>query len=51
MIKDTNVQRTIVIPKEIAEKIDKEAKEYYCSSSAVVKKILIAYYKNKKFYD
>ncbi len=48
MIKDTNVQRTIVIPKEIAEKIDKEAKDNYCSASTMVKKILIEYYKNKK---
>lgn len=47
MIKSTNVQRTIVIPKEIASKIDKLAKENYCSASTMVKNILIDYFKNK----
>lgn len=47
MIKETNVQKTIVIPKEIAKKIKQEANENFCSESTMVKKILIEYYKNK----
>lgn len=47
MIKDSNVQKTIVIPKEIAEKIKQEAENNYCSESAMVKLILIEYFKNK----
>lgn len=47
MIKDSNVQKTIVIPKDIAEKIKQEAKKNYCSESTMVKFILIEYFKNK----
>lgn len=47
MIKDSNVQKTIVIPKEIAEKIKHEAENNYCSESTMVKLILIEYFKNK----
>lgn len=47
MIKDSNVQKTIVIPKEIAEKIKEEAKKHYCSESTMTKLILIEYFKNK----
>lgn len=47
MIKETNVQKCVVLPKEIVEKIEKEAKENYCSFSTRVKQILIEYYKNK----
>ena len=48
MIKSTNVQKTIVIPKDIFAKIENEAKGNYCSFSTMVKNILIEYYKNKK---
>ena len=47
MIKDTNVQKAVILPKEIAEKIEIEARENYCSFSTRVKQILIEYYKNK----
>lgn len=47
MIKDSNVQKTIVIPKEIADKIKQEAKKNYCSESTMAKLILIEYFKNK----
>jgi hypothetical protein len=47
MIKDTNVQKTIVIPKVIVDKIKQEAKENFCSESTMIKNILINYYKNK----
>ena len=47
MIKDSNVQKTIVIPKEISEKVKQEAEKNYCSESAMVKLILIEYFKNK----
>ena len=47
MIKDTNVQKTIIIPKVIAEKIKQEAKENFCTESTMIKNILINYYKNK----
>ena len=47
MIKNTNVQKSIVIPKEIATKIKQEAEKRYCSESAIIKHILIEYFKNK----
>ena len=47
MVKSTNIQRSVIIPKEIAEKIKKEAEENYTTFNNVVKKILIDYYKNK----
>lgn len=47
MIKKTNVQKVIIIPKEIVAKIEEDAKENYCSFSNMVKRILIEYYKNK----
>lgn len=47
MIKESNVQRSIVLPKAIADKIQKEADDNYISFNAIVKKIIIEYYKNK----
>ena len=47
MIKDSNVQKSIVIPKDIADKIKQEAEKNYCSESTMVKIILIEYFKNK----
>lgn len=47
MIKDSNVQKSVVIPKEIAEKIKQEAEKNYCSESTMMKIILIEYFKNK----
>lgn len=47
MIKDTNVQRSVVMPKAIADKVKKEAEENYTTFNAVIKKILIDYYKDK----
>ena len=47
MIKDTNVQKAVILPKEIAEKIENEAKENYCSFSTRVKQILIEHCKGK----
>ena len=47
MIKDSNVQKTAVIPKEIADKIKREAEKNYCSESTMIKLILIEYFKNK----
>lgn len=47
MVKSTNIQRSVIIPKEIAEKIKQEAEENYTTFNNVVKKILIDYYKNK----
>lgn len=47
MIKNTNVQKSIIIPKEISNKIDELAKENYCSASTMIKNILIEYFKNK----
>lgn len=47
MIKDTNIQRSIVLPKELANKINAMAKENYTTFNAVVKQILIEYFKNK----
>lgn len=47
MIKDSNVQKTVIIPREIAGKIKKEAQLNYCSESAMIKFILIEHFKNK----
>ena len=47
MIKDTNVQKAVILPREIAEKIENEAKENYCSFSTRVKQILIEHCKGK----
>ena len=47
MIKDSNVQKTAVIPKEIAKKIKQEAIKNYCSESTMIKIILIKYFENK----
>ena len=47
MIKESNVQKSVVIPKEIAEKIKQEAEKNYCSESTMMKLILIEYFKNK----
>lgn len=47
MIKESNVQRTVVLPKEIEKKIEEMAKENFCSFSATVKAILAEYFKSK----
>ena len=47
MIKETNIQRSIVLPKEIALKIENMAKENYSTFNAIVKQILVEYFKNK----
>lgn len=47
MIKNTNVQRSIVLPKDIAEKINELAKTNYTTFNQIVKQILIEYFKNK----
>lgn len=47
MIKDTNVQKAVILPKEIAEMIENEAKLNYCSFSTMVKQILIEHCKSK----
>jgi hypothetical protein len=47
MIKESNVQKAVIIPKEISKKIEADAKKNYCSFSTMVKQILIEYYKNK----
>lgn len=47
MVKDTNIQRSILITKELSAKIDKEVEKDCSSFNAVVKKILTEYFKNK----
>lgn len=47
MIKETNIQRSVVLPKDISDKINALAKENYTTFNAVVKQILIEYFKNK----
>lgn len=44
----TMIQRSIVIPKEIEDKINNEAEENFSSANWVVRKILTDYYKNKE---
>lgn len=48
MIKDTNIQKSIVIPKELEEKIVKEAKENYGSFNWVIRKVLTDYFRDKE---
>lgn len=43
MIKNTNTQRSIVIPKEIAEKLNKIANDNYITATALIRRILIEY--------
>ena len=47
MIKESNIQRSIVLPKEISDKINALAKENYTTFNAIVKKVLIEYFKDK----
>lgn len=44
---DTNIQRSIVIPKELNEKVKREAEELCTSTNCVIRKILTDYYKRK----
>lgn len=48
MIKDNNVQRSIVLTKELNDKINAIAKENCTSFNSVVKKILSDYLKEKE---
>ena len=49
MIKNTNTQRSIVIPKEIAENLNKIANDNYITTTALIRRILIEYVnKNNK---
>lgn len=47
MIKDSNVLRSVLLPKELADKIQADADSNYTSFNAIVRRILIEYYKNK----
>lgn len=47
MVKKENTQRSIVISKELSDKIKIEVEKDCSSFSAVVKKILTEYFKNK----
>ncbi|MCM1437809.1 MAG: hypothetical protein NC131_01165 [Roseburia sp.] len=46
-IKETNMQRSIVIPKELNEMIIQEAEIRGVSTNCVIRKILTDYYKRK----
>lgn len=45
MLKNTNVQRSIVLPKDMANKIQKIADENFVSFNSIVKMILVEYFK------
>ena len=47
MIKNSNIQRSVVMPKDIYEKLNQMAEENYTTVSNVIKQILIEYFKNK----
>lgn len=47
MIKDSNIQKSIVISRELNAKINEEAKKSFSSSNWVVRKILTDYFKKK----
>lgn len=42
------IQRSFGLPKYILEKIQQDAKKEYVSESAIVRKIVMAYYKEKE---
>lgn len=48
MIKDTNIQKSVVISRELNAKIEQEAKKNFASSNWVVRKILTDYFRNKE---
>lgn len=48
MIKDCNIQKSIVISKELNEKIEEEAKKNYGSFNWMIRKILTDYFRNKE---
>lgn len=49
MIKDTNIQICIVIPKELNAKLKQEAKkQYYGTTSQLIRKVLADYIKDKE---
>lgn len=47
MVKDSNVLRSIVLPKEIANKVQSDADKNCTSFAAIVRRILVEYYENK----
>lgn len=47
MIKETNVIKSVVLPKDIVEKIKEESKKLYCSQCELIRRILIEYFKSK----
>lgn len=47
MIKDINIQKSIVVPKELWQKLEEERKkQYYGTTSQLIRKILADYIKN-----
>lgn len=48
MIKESNIQISAVIPKEIDEKLKRDAKKAFGSKNWMVRKILTDYYRNKE---
>lgn len=49
MIKDTNIQICIIIPKELNDKLTQEAiKQYYGTKGQLIRKILADYMKDKE---
>lgn len=48
MINEKNIQRSIVIPKELNAKIEEEAKKNYGSCNWVIRRILTDYFRNKE---
>lgn len=49
MIKDCNIQKSIVISRELNEKLVAEAKrQYFGTTSQLIRKILADYFRNKE---
>ena len=49
MIKETNIQVCIIIPKELNDKLKKEAmNQYYGTKGQLIRKILADYMKDKE---
>lgn len=47
-MKQDKVLRSVLLPKELVEKIQQDADESFSSFNAIVRKIIVEYYKNRQ---
>lgn len=46
-MKENKIARSVQLPQALVDKIQQDADEKCCSFNAIVRKILVEYYKNK----